>query len=120
RRPARNGVAFRARHHAYRHPSWRNDEGLLMRKLFSVDDHIIEPADSWSSRVEAKYRARAPHIVREDDRQIWVYEDTRNITVGLNATAGRPPEDWDLEPLSFADMLPGCYDPVARAKDLAQ
>ena len=60
-----------------------------MRKLFSVDDHIFEPADTWSSRVPAKYRDRAPHIVREGDREIWVYEDTRNPTTGLNATAGK-------------------------------
>jgi hypothetical protein len=24
--------------------------------LFSVDDHIVEPADVWSSRVPAKFR----------------------------------------------------------------
>jgi hypothetical protein len=27
-----------------------------MYHLFSVDDHIIEPADVWSSRVPAKFK----------------------------------------------------------------
>jgi predicted TIM-barrel fold metal-dependent hydrolase len=91
-----------------------------MHKLFSVDDHIIEPADTWSTRVAAKYKDKAPHIVMEGARQIWVYEDTRNVTVGLNATAGKSSDEWDMEPISFADMIPGCYDPVERAKDLAR
>ena len=54
-----------------------------MYKLFSVDDHIIEPAHVWSSRVPAKYRDAAPHVVEEDGREYWVYEDRRNDTMGL-------------------------------------
>jgi predicted TIM-barrel fold metal-dependent hydrolase len=89
-----------------------------MYKLFSVDDHIIEPAHVWSSRVPAKYRAAAPHVVEEDGREYWVYEDRRNDTMGLNAVAGKPREEWSLEPTRFTDMIPGCYDPVARAADM--
>ena len=89
------------------------------RKLFSVDDHIVEPADTWSSRVAAKYRDRAPHIVREGKAEVWVYEDTRNPTTGLNATAGKAKEEWEMEPISFDDMILGCYEPQQRAKDLA-
>lgn len=29
--------------------------------LISVDDHIVEPADVWSSRVPVKFRETAPH-----------------------------------------------------------
>jgi predicted TIM-barrel fold metal-dependent hydrolase len=90
-----------------------------MRKLFSVDDHICEPADTWISRVPAKYRDQAPHIVREGDREVWLYEDTRNPTTGLNATAGKDREEWETDPINFDDMIPGCYQPEARAKDLA-
>ena len=89
-----------------------------MYKLFSVDDHIIEPAHVWSSRVPAKYREAAPHVVEEDGREYWVYEDRRNDTMGLNAVAGKPREEWSLEPARFTDMIPGCYDPVERAKDM--
>ena len=89
-----------------------------MYKLFSVDDHIIEPAHVWSSRVPAKYREAAPHVVEEDGREYWVYEDRRNDTMGLNAVAGKPREEWSLEPARFTDMIPGCYDPVARAADM--
>jgi predicted TIM-barrel fold metal-dependent hydrolase len=87
-------------------------------KLFSVDDHIVEPADVWTKRVPAAYRDRAPHVVAEDGREHWAFEDRRVTTMGLNAVVGRPPEDWDREPVRFTDMRPGCYDPGERARDL--
>src|SRR5437763_16269130 len=90
------------------------------RKLFSVDDHVCEPADTWSSRVPAKYRDQAPQIVKDGKQEFWEYEGVRNPTIGLNATAGKPPEDFETEPISFADMIPRCYDPAERAKDLAR
>jgi hypothetical protein len=79
--------------------------------LFSVDDHIVEPADVWSSRVPVKFRETAPHVVEEDGREYWCYEDQRTLTMGLNGVAGKPREQWGLEPTRFADMIPGCYDP---------
>lgn len=89
-----------------------------MYKIFSVDDHIVEPADVWSSRVPSKYRESAPHVVEEDGREYWVYEDERNMTMGLNAVAGMPRDQWGMEPARFSDMIPGCYDPKERSKDL--
>jgi predicted TIM-barrel fold metal-dependent hydrolase len=87
-------------------------------RVFSVDDHIIEPADVWSSRVPARFREAAPHVVEEDGREFWVYENQRFPTMGLNAVAGKPRESWNMEPVRFSDMIPGCYDPKARAQDL--
>ena len=34
-----------------------------MHKIFSVDDHIIEPANVWTDRVPTKYRDLAPHLM---------------------------------------------------------
>ena len=89
-----------------------------MYKIFSVDDHIVEPADLWTSRVPRPHRERAPHVVVRDDREFWVYEDQRIMTMGLGAVAGRPPDSWSSDPLRFSDMIPGCYDPAERVKDL--
>lgn len=88
-----------------------------MHKIFSVDDHIIEPADVWTSRVPAKYRDTAPHVVEENGREFWCYEEQRILTMGLNAVAGKRREDWGMEPTRFSEMLPGCYDPKERARD---
>ena len=89
-----------------------------MFPLFSVDDHIVEPAHVWSDRVPAKYRDTAPHVVEDGGREYWVFEGERQSTMGLNAVAGKPRELWGMEPARFADMIPGCYDPVERAKDM--
>jgi predicted TIM-barrel fold metal-dependent hydrolase len=89
-----------------------------MYKIFSVDDHVVEPADVWSSRVPARFRDAAPHVIEEGGREFWVYEDQRAMTMGLNAVAGKPRDQWSLEPTSFADMIPGCYDPRERARDM--
>ena len=33
--------------------------------FISVDDHLIEPAHVWQSRVPARHRETAPRIVRD-------------------------------------------------------
>lgn len=86
--------------------------------LFSVDDHVVEPADTWTRRVPTRYRDEAPHVVEREGRQYWHYEDTEILTMGLNAVAGKPRETWATEPARFDDMIPGCFDPVARSRDL--
>jgi predicted TIM-barrel fold metal-dependent hydrolase len=89
-----------------------------MHKLFSVDDHVLEPPDTWTSRVSQKYKDVAPHLVRRDGEEFWVYEDVVDPTLGVLAVAGRPQKDWGIDQVSFAEMIPGCYDPKARAADM--
>jgi predicted TIM-barrel fold metal-dependent hydrolase len=89
-----------------------------MYKIFSVDDHLVEPAHLWVDRVPAKYSELAPHVVAEGGRELWAYEEQRTMTMGLNAVAGKPREEWGMEPVRFSDMLPGCYDPKERARDM--
>jgi len=38
--------------------------------------------------------------------------------IGLNAVAGRPPDEYGLEPTSFAEMRDGCYDIHERVRDM--
>ncbi len=89
-----------------------------MLKLFSADDHIIEHATVWQDRVPAKYRDAAPRVIEEDGREYWVYDGVRGETMGLNAVVGRPRDQHNPDPIRFADMRAGCYDPVERAKDM--
>lgn len=86
-------------------------------RLFSADDHIIEPRHVWSSRLPRKFTEQGPHVVEADGREYWVLEGQRQPTMGINAVVGKPEEQWNQEPVRFADMRPGCYDPVERAKD---
>jgi len=86
--------------------------------LFSADDHIVEPPDVWSKRVPQRFREAAPHVIEEGGMEYWMVEGKRMPTVGLNAVAGKPEEEWTMDPVRFSDMIPGCYDPKARAEDM--
>jgi predicted TIM-barrel fold metal-dependent hydrolase len=86
--------------------------------LISVDDHILEPANVWVDRVAAKDHDRAPHMVEEGDMEFWVYDGKRYPSSGLSACAGKKKEEFSPEPVTYKEMRPGCYDPVARLEDM--
>lgn len=86
--------------------------------LISVDDHILEPPNLWVDRVAAKDRERAPHMETVDGIECWVYDGKRHPSSGLSAVAGKSKEEFSPEPLPYAEMRPGCYDPKARVEDM--
>jgi predicted TIM-barrel fold metal-dependent hydrolase len=93
-------------------------------QLISVDDHLVEPPHVWQDRLPARYLADGPKIVEEEvegggpPAHVWYYEGRRYPQIGLNAVAGKRPEEFGTEPLRYSDMLPGCYDPEARVIDM--
>lgn len=87
--------------------------------LVSVDDHVVEPAHLFDGRVPKKYEDVAPKFVHKDDgSDIWLYEGIELPNIGLNAVAGRPPEEYGFEPTALEEIRPGCYDIHARVKDM--
>ena len=86
--------------------------------LISVDDHVLEPPHLWVDRVAAKDRERAPHQVIEGDMEFWVYDGKRYPSSGLSAVAGKKKEEFSPEPVTYAEMRPGCYDAKARIEDM--
>src|SRR3954451_1877169 len=87
--------------------------------LVSVDDHVVEPPDVFEGHLPEKWRDVAPRMVRRDDgTDVWLYEGKEIVNIGLNAVAGRPPEEYGMEPTSFEEMRPGCYDVHQRVRDM--
>lgn len=87
--------------------------------LISVDDHVVEPPNVFEGRLAAKYGDRAPRIVRkEDGSDVWVFAGRQMPNIGLNAVAGRPPEEYGVEPTAYDQLRPGCYDVNARIGDM--
>jgi predicted TIM-barrel fold metal-dependent hydrolase len=87
--------------------------------LVSVDDHVVEPPHLFEGRLPAKYADLAPQfITRDDGTNAWVYEGTEIGNVALNAVAGRPPDEYGMEPTGFDELRPGTYDIDERVKDM--
>jgi len=87
--------------------------------LVSVDDHVVEPPHLFEDRLPKKYVDVAPKLVRrEDGTQAWRYNGEEVVNVGLNAVAGRPPEEYGFEPTSHEQMRQGCWDIDERIKDM--
>jgi predicted TIM-barrel fold metal-dependent hydrolase len=100
-------------------------------QVISVDDHVIEHPTVWQDRLPAKHREAGPRVITTEGRsvdplgnehvgrqQLWQYEGRSYPTIGLNAVAGKSKEEFGIEPISFDDMIPGCWDVQARVKDM--
>ena len=93
-----------------------NAEDLIM---ISVDDHLVEPPHLFEGRLAARFADRAPKVIRTskgDD--VWTYEGAVIPNIGLNAVAGRPREEYGIEPTAYEEMRPGCFDLAERIKDM--
>ena len=86
--------------------------------LVSVDDHVVEPRDLFEDRLPAKFADEAPRVISDDTSDKWVFGEGEVRNSGLNAVAGRPPEEYGLEPTTFEEIRIGCYDIHERIKDM--
>lgn len=87
--------------------------------LVSVDDHVCEPPEMWDGHLPAEWKERAPRLVRKSDgTDVWVFEGQQIPNVGLNAVAGRPADEYGMEPTSLDQLRRGCFDVDARIDDM--
>ncbi len=83
-------------------------------RVIDVDTHVTEPADTWTSRVPAKFADRAPRIERIQGVDTWVVDGQPTLGPGLVTMAGydgRPPTEF---PATYEECDPAGYDPAAR------
>ncbi len=88
--------------------------------LVSVDDHSIEPPDMYDRHLPAKYKDRAPKIIRSDQGvDQWVFQGEATSTpFGMAATVGWPRDEWGFNPGTFSELRPGCFDVHDRVRDM--
>jgi hypothetical protein len=87
--------------------------------LVSVDDHVVEPPNLFEGRLSKKAAEIAPRVEStEGGRDIWMFQGNALPNVGLNAVAGRVPEEYGLDALAFSQMRPGCFDIHERIRDM--
>jgi predicted TIM-barrel fold metal-dependent hydrolase len=93
-----------------------------MIKLFSTDDHLLEPPELWQTRLPAKYQDVCPRLIEDEDGLKWLVED-RQVSMPLrNEFVGGRQDDAPMgmqeQPLRREDLLPEYYDASARAEVL--
>ena len=90
-------------------------EQLVDIPIIDVDSHVTEPADLWTSRVSARWRDEAPHVIWDaaGREHRWQVGATRLQSVGAFAMGGWR-EPYPFVPSSFADIDPAAYDSSAR------
>jgi predicted TIM-barrel fold metal-dependent hydrolase len=83
-------------------------------RIVDADQHIIEPVDLWEKWLPAKFRERAPRLVKDEDGgDAW--QLGKNIEpLGLVTVMGTRPRDLRWTGVRYADVHPGCYEPNAR------
>ena len=87
--------------------------------MVSVDDHVVEPPDMFEQHLTPEYKDKAPKIIRlPSGCDVWDFNGQKLPNIGLNAVVGRVPEEYGVEPTSYDQMRPGCYDIHARIADM--
>jgi predicted TIM-barrel fold metal-dependent hydrolase len=87
--------------------------------VISVDDHIVEPIDTFEGRLPKRFGDRGPRVVDKDDgSQTWVYDGEELPNIGFNAVVGRPVDEYSFEPVRFEHMRRGAWDIKARLEDM--
>ncbi|HZP30795.1 MAG TPA: amidohydrolase, partial [Acidimicrobiia bacterium] len=87
--------------------------------IVSVDDHVVEPPDLFERHLPARYQDLAPRVVHKDDgTDVWSFQGMEVPNIGLNAVAGRPPEEYGIDPTSFEEIREGCFDLEKRILDM--
>lgn len=84
--------------------------------VIDADTHITEPGDLWTSRVPARYKDLAPHIVRDPKTGIdtWRIGGSQTLLpVGFTAVAGWP-EPFPASPRNMDEVPKAAYDAGAR------
>ena len=104
--------------------------------IISVDDHVVEPPDLWTSRLPKKYLDRGPRVERDsavfhfeggnftfekgveggEPCDWWLYDDLVYPFPKLSAAVGFP--ELDVTPTTFDEIRAGCWKQPERLADM--
>jgi predicted TIM-barrel fold metal-dependent hydrolase len=80
-------------------------------RIVSVDDHLIEPPDVFTSRMPTHLRASAPRVERDDQgADYWIFEDERVPLLGADALMSWERGHGYLGPVNFDELHPAVWN----------
>lgn len=92
----------------------------MLKPVLSADSHVTEPPDVYLSRIDRRFKDRAPHMVRDSRRgDVYVIDGiNRPISVTLLSAAGVDPTEISrIETQNTGWLQRGGWDPEARIAD---
>ena len=90
----------------------------MSNELISADSHVNPPATMWAKYLPAALREQAPRVESTDEGDFEVFEGKRKPVLGINAMAGRKPEEYKLNVRRLEEQRSGGYEPAARLADM--
>jgi predicted TIM-barrel fold metal-dependent hydrolase len=88
----------------------------MVDRFISVDDHVQEPPDLWTSRLsKTQWGERIPHLEAGNGREQWLV-DGQVLLHGRVASAGALMGDRTHEPTRWDEVPQAAYLPAERLK----
>ena len=89
-------------------------------RVISSDSHVIEPADLWTSRIERRFKDRAPYVVQGEERDEWWCDgrfiEGLDFAINLGVRFEDPDKITDVGRLEETPL--GGYIPDEHIKDM--
>ena len=86
----------------------------------SADGHVVEPADLWTTRMDKRFRDRAPRVESRPEADYYIIEGLTEFPVGLEGvTIEEKMQGQVTTPKGrrHAETRPGAWDPQPRLVD---
>ena len=89
-------------------------------RIISADNHVFEPPDLWTSRLDSRFIDVCPKPVPSDQGPIWVADGRASLSFSQGTQAGLRFEDpFAISPMGeWENVRPGAYDPDEAVKDM--
>ena len=85
----------------------------------SADGHVVEPGDLWTTRMDKRFRDRAPHVDSRPEGDYYMIDGLEPLPVGLEGVSMEDKLAGKVETFigRHAETRPGANDPQARLRD---
>ncbi len=90
-------------------------------RIVSADSHVTEPVDLWETRIDQRYRDRAPRYAYDEAKKSlnFLIDGQVPRQVSANIMAGQRPEDYAaFFEKGIEAARPGGWDTAARLADM--
>lgn len=93
---------------------------MPIEAFISADSHVVEPADLWITRMDQRFRDRAPHIETREKGDFLVVDGVYSINIDLLGPTINEKEKGTITQGTghrLEEARPGGFDPTARLAD---